>query len=53
VGIEKCAHLEEIGEIDEHVIARLFLPARNVETDGHDIEAFAAFGKLVFYCESV
>jgi hypothetical protein len=49
----RVVHLEEIREINEHVIARLFLPAGNVETDGHDIEAFAAFRKLVFYCESV
>jgi hypothetical protein len=46
-------HLEEVREINEHVVPCLFLPTRNVETDRHDVETLAAFRKLVFYREGV
>ena len=46
-------HLEEVREVNEHVIARLFLPARDVETNCHDVEAFTPLRELVFHRESV
>jgi hypothetical protein len=51
--MRKSVHLEEVREINEHVITCLFLPARNVETDRDDVETLAAFRKLVFYREGV
>jgi hypothetical protein len=46
-------YLEEVGEIDEHIVARLFLSTRDVETDRYDVEAFAPFSEFVFYREGV
>lgn len=46
-------HLEEVREIDEHIVTRLFLPACNIETDSNDVEALPPFRKLMLHGESV
>jgi hypothetical protein len=46
-------HLEEVREIDEHIVARLLLPACNIETDSDNVEALPPFRKLVLHGESV
>jgi hypothetical protein len=46
-------HLEEVREIDEHIVTCLLLPACNIETDSDNVEAFPPFRKLVLHCESV
>ena len=47
------AYLEEVGKIDEHIVARLLLSTCDVETDRYYIEAFAPFREFVFYRERV
>ncbi len=46
-------YLEEVGEIDEHIVASFFLSTRDVETDCYYVETFAPFRELVFYREGV
>jgi hypothetical protein len=46
-------YLEEIGEVDEHVIPCLLLAARDIETDGNNIEGFATFREFVLDREGV
>jgi hypothetical protein len=46
-------HLEEVREIDEHIVTRLLLSACDIETDSDDVEALPPFRKLVLHCESV
>jgi hypothetical protein len=46
-------YLEKVREIDKHIVARFFLPARNIETDGYNVETFPPFSKLVLHREGV
>ena len=46
-------HLEQVGKVDEHVVPRFFLPARDVETDSDDVEALAALCKSMLDREGV
>jgi hypothetical protein len=46
-------HLEEVREIDKHIVTRLLLSTCNIETDSDDVEALPPFRKLVLHCESV
>ena len=41
------AYLEEIREVDEHVVPRLLLSASNIEADGDDVHALATLCELV------
>lgn len=53
-GVERRSiYLKEVGEIDEHIVARLFLSTGDIETDRYDVEAFAPFREFVFYREGV
>lgn len=46
-------HLEEVREINEHIVTRLLLPTCYIEADSDDVEALPPFRKLVLHCESV
>jgi hypothetical protein len=49
----KDIDLEQVGKVDEHVVAGFLLSAGDVETDGDDVHALAALGKLVLDGEGV
>ena len=46
-------YLKDVGEIDEHVLSCLLLPTCDVEADGGDVHALAAFRELVLDGEGV
>lgn len=47
-------HLQEVGEIDKHVLVTgIFLPASDVQADGDDIHTLSALGKLVLQGERI
>jgi hypothetical protein len=41
-------YLQKIGEVDQHVVPRLFLPAGDVYADGDDVHASPPTSELVF-----
>lgn len=53
ISLHQPTCLQEIGEVDEHVVAGFFLPACNVETDCNDVHVLAALCKPVFKGEGI
>ena len=53
IKVRRRFYLEEVGEIDEHIVARLLLSTRDVEADCYYVEAFAPFREFVFYGKCV
>lgn len=47
------AYLEQVGEVDKHVVPRLLLAACDVEADGDDVHALPTLGKLVLDGEGI
>lgn len=46
-------YLEQVGEVDQHVVPCLLLSAGDVYADGYDVHAFPTAGELVFEGEGV
>lgn len=49
----KGAYLEQVREVDKHVVASLLLSACDVEADGDDVHALPTLGELVLDGEGI